>query len=132
VSTELCVPPQFLTKTRSPGGNAGIGKETIKGSLSCALRISEVDEHILNKALLAKNAKVYLATRDQEKAETAIRDLKVQTGKEAIFLKLDLSDLESIKTAAEEFSRFVLRPLTLELGALIPGIKQGDGIECSF
>ncbi|KAH6912848.1 hypothetical protein BKA70DRAFT_1265223 [Coprinopsis sp. MPI-PUGE-AT-0042] len=67
------------------GANSGVGKETAK-------------------ALLAKNAKVYVAARSQEKAQDAIRDLKGQTGKDAIWLKLDLADLKSIKSAAEEFS----------------------------
>ncbi|KAI0932764.1 hypothetical protein AcW2_001294 [Taiwanofungus camphoratus] len=66
------------------GGNVGIGKETIK-------------------ALLEHNAKVYMASRSQEKAEAAIKELKDQTGKEAIFLELDLSNLAFVRKAAEEF-----------------------------
>ena len=57
------------------------------------------------QALLAKNAKVYIAARNNEKAKAAIEDLKQTTGKEAIFLKLDLSSLSSIRAAAEEFLR---------------------------
>ena len=59
----------------------------------------------LAQALLTKNAKVYLATRNEDRAKAAIEDLKQTTGKEAIFLKLDLSSLGSIKAAAEEFLR---------------------------
>ncbi|TFK24389.1 NAD(P)-binding protein [Coprinopsis marcescibilis] len=66
------------------GSNTGVGKETVK-------------------ALLNHNAKVYLAARNPEKAEQAIKDLKEETGKEAVFLKLDLSDLKSVKSSAEEF-----------------------------
>ncbi|TDL20585.1 NAD(P)-binding protein [Rickenella mellea] len=66
------------------GGNAGIGKETVK-------------------ALLEHNAKVYVAARNKWKAEEAIRDLEMLTGKEAIFLPLDLADFSSIRRAAEEF-----------------------------
>ncbi|KZT06203.1 NAD(P)-binding protein [Laetiporus sulphureus 93-53] len=66
------------------GGNAGIGRETIK-------------------ALLEHNAKVYMASRNQERAEAAIRDLREQTGKEALFLELDLSSLAAVRKAAEEF-----------------------------
>ncbi|KDE03198.1 hypothetical protein MVLG_06289 [Microbotryum lychnidis-dioicae p1A1 Lamole] len=66
------------------GGNAGIGYETVK-------------------ALLKKNAKVYLAARSQDKAEKAIASLRQDTGREAIFLKLNLGDLASIKPSAEEF-----------------------------
>ena len=53
--------------------------------------------------MLAKNAKVYLAARNEDRAKAAIEDLKQTTGKEANFLKLDLSSLGSIRTAAEEF-----------------------------
>ncbi|KAI0700474.1 NAD(P)-binding protein [Cytidiella melzeri] len=68
------------------GGNAGIGKETVR-------------------VLLTKNAKVYIATRNKEKSLAVIEDLKKQTGKEALFLQLDLSDLKSVKAFAEEFLR---------------------------
>jgi retinol dehydrogenase-12 len=61
---------------------------------------------------LAHNAKVYVAARSQEKVEAAIKDLKNSTGKEAIFLKLDLGDLKSVKAAAEEYLRFVFRHKT--------------------
>jgi len=66
------------------GGNVGIGKETIK-------------------ALLEHNAKVYMASRSKEKADTAIKELVQQTGKEAVFLELDLSNLASVRKAAEDF-----------------------------
>ncbi|KAI9437374.1 NAD(P)-binding protein [Lactarius psammicola] len=66
------------------GGNAGVGKETIKH-------------------LLAHNAKVYLAARSAQKANEAIAELKNVTGKEAIFLQLDLSDIPAIRRSAQEF-----------------------------
>ncbi|KAI0059408.1 NAD-P-binding protein [Artomyces pyxidatus] len=66
------------------GGNTGIGKE------SC-------------KVLLSRNAKVYLAARSESKANEAIAELRSATGKEAIFLRLDLADLRSVRRAAEEF-----------------------------
>jgi len=50
---------------------------------------------------------VYLAARNEDRAKAAIEDLKETTGKEAIFLKLDLSSLGSIKAAAEEFLGWV-------------------------
>jgi retinol dehydrogenase 12 len=54
--------------------------------------------------LLSKGAKVYIATRSEEKSQRAIEDLKKDTGKESIFfLKLDLADLVSVKAATEEF-----------------------------
>lgn len=60
--------------------------------------------HGRSQVLLSKGAKVYIATRSKEKSEAAIEELKRETGKESVFfLKLDLSDLVSVKTAAEEF-----------------------------
>ncbi|GBE80410.1 Uncharacterized oxidoreductase [Sparassis crispa] len=66
------------------GANTGIGKETVR-------------------RLLEHNAKVYLAARNKDKAEAAIRDLKELTGKEAIFLELDLASFASVRKAAAEF-----------------------------
>ncbi|KAL6299640.1 NAD(P)-binding protein [Sparassis latifolia] len=66
------------------GGNTGIGKETV-------LR------------LLEHNAKVYLAARSKEKADAAIKDLKELSGKEAIFLELDLASFASVRKAVAEF-----------------------------
>ena len=54
--------------------------------------------------LLSKGARVYIATRSEEKSQKAIEELKKETGKDGIFfLKLDLSDLVSVKAAAEEY-----------------------------
>jgi NAD(P)-dependent dehydrogenase (short-subunit alcohol dehydrogenase family) len=53
--------------------------------------------------LLARNAKVYIAARSQERAEQAIEDLKRETGKEGLYLHVDLADLASVKAAAKEF-----------------------------
>lgn len=44
-----------------------------------------------------------MATRNPEKASAAIQQLKEETGKEAIFLHLDLADLASVRRCAEEF-----------------------------
>lgn len=54
------------------------------------------------QVLLQHNAKVYMASRSQAKAEAAIKELKEQTGKEALFLKLDLGDLKTIKVGKRE------------------------------
>ena len=48
-----------------------------------------------------------MASRSKAKAEQAIADLKQLTGREAIFLELDLANLKSVKKAAEEFLRYV-------------------------
>ncbi|KAJ7155632.1 NAD(P)-binding protein [Mycena filopes] len=66
------------------GGNSGIGYETVK-------------------ALLLKNAKVYLAARSTTKGKEAVTQLETETGKQAVFLQLDLADLKSVRTAAETF-----------------------------
>ena len=75
------------------GGNTGIGRETVR-------------------ALLKKNAKVYVAARSREKAEKAIKEelevMEKEGGKgEAVFLELDLAELKKVKKAAEEFARCV-------------------------
>lgn len=56
---------------------------------------------------MAHNAKVYFACRNETKAREAIKDLREATGKEGIFLLLDLADLHSVKAAAEMFMRCV-------------------------
>ncbi|KAH9932017.1 NAD(P)-binding protein [Epithele typhae] len=66
------------------GGYAGIGKETVK-------------------ALLQRNAKVYVAGRDKSKAASVLADLAATTGNEPLFLELDLASLKSVKHAADEF-----------------------------
>ena len=53
--------------------------------------------------LLEHNAKVYIAARNQKSAEAAIEELKEKTGREALFLELDLASLASVKKAAESF-----------------------------
>ncbi|KAF8326151.1 hypothetical protein F5887DRAFT_1198757 [Amanita rubescens] len=74
------------------GANTGIGKETAK-------------------ALLAHNAKLYFACRNETKAREAIAELREATGNEGIFLPLDLADLRSVKAAAEIFMRRELNVL---------------------
>lgn len=55
------------------------------------------------KELLAHNAKVYMAARNRDNAERVIDEIKSETGKEAIFIQLDLADLRSVKACAKEF-----------------------------
>lgn len=57
------------------------------------------------QVLLLHNAKVYLACRDQAKTEAVIRELEKQTQNTAIFLQLDLDNLQSVKAAAERFQK---------------------------
>ena len=55
------------------------------------------------QVLLQRNAKVYIASRNKDKASKAAASLKEVTGKEPFFIELDLADLSSVKKAAEEF-----------------------------
>ncbi len=66
-------------------------------------RKNAAKSHDDQQVLLQRNAKVYIAGRSREKAEKAIAALKQQTGKEALFLELNLASLASIKKAAQEF-----------------------------
>lgn len=99
------------------GANTGVGYETAK-------------------ALLLHHAKVYVAARNPEKAEAAIKSLKDTTGQEALFLKLDLADLKAIKAAADEFNRKEkeLHILFNNAGLMAPPIEQltADGYDLQF
>jgi len=99
------------------GGNGGIGYEIIK-------------------VLLLKNAKVYMASRSRERAEVAIAKLKDETGKEAIFLELDLADLKSVRKATDEFKlkETALHVLFNNGGVMNTPIGQltKDGIDFQF
>jgi retinol dehydrogenase 12 len=63
--------------------------------------------------LLNHNAKVYLAARSAAKANAAIAELKELTGKEAIFLQLDLADITAVRKSAEEFLSYVSSALCI-------------------
>jgi NAD(P)-dependent dehydrogenase (short-subunit alcohol dehydrogenase family) len=60
--------------------------------------------------LLKHNTKVYLATRNATKANAAITELEdeTRTGKDTIFLQLDLTDLTAVRKSAKEFLSYVL------------------------
>ncbi|KAJ3024268.1 hypothetical protein HKX48_003093 [Thoreauomyces humboldtii] len=67
------------------GGNGGIGYET------CL-------------ELVKHDARVYMAARTEKKAVEAIRKIKEQVPQaELVFLKLDLMDLASVRSAADDF-----------------------------
>jgi NAD(P)-dependent dehydrogenase (short-subunit alcohol dehydrogenase family) len=99
------------------GGASGIGLETVK-------------------ALLTRNAKVYIAGRSKKNAHEAINNLKEQTGKCAHFLQLDLGDLKSTKTAAEMFNSKEpeLHMLFNNAGVMAPPVSQltADGYDLQF
>jgi NAD(P)-dependent dehydrogenase (short-subunit alcohol dehydrogenase family) len=80
----------------------------------------------LAKVLYAKNAKVYVACRSEEKALEAIKMIKkaVPGGKgELIFLHLDLADLSKVKTAA---SRFLANESKLHILFNNAGVMTGN------
>ena len=62
---------------------------------------------IFLQQLLKHNGKVYIAGRSQAKAEDGMKRLKAETGEDAFFVALDLSDLKSVKAAADHYMRFV-------------------------
>ncbi|KAH8082451.1 NAD-P-binding protein [Cristinia sonorae] len=99
------------------GGNAGVGYET-------------------TKALLEHNGKVYMASRDKTRVQTAVASLKEATGKEAIFLELDLSSLESVRKAAQEFlsKEKELHVLFNNAGVMMPPIDRltTEGYDLQF
>ena len=69
------------------GANTGVGKE-------------------LAQILYSKNARVYVAARNQEKGEDAIKAIKEAHPSSAgslVFMKLDLADLTTIKASARQF-----------------------------
>lgn len=60
------------------------------------------------KVLISHGARVYIACRSREKADAAIEELKVTTGKtddDIRAIDLDLSDLPSIKRGVDVFLR---------------------------
>ncbi|EON97868.1 putative short-chain dehydrogenase protein [Phaeoacremonium minimum UCRPA7] len=60
----------------------------------------------VTQILYAKNAKVYLAARSEEKTLEAIESIKAtvpNSSGELIYLRLDLADLTTIKASAQEF-----------------------------
>ncbi|KAJ7595092.1 hypothetical protein C8J56DRAFT_1161565 [Mycena floridula] len=100
------------------GGNSGIGYETAK-------------------ALLSRNAKVYIASRSRDKAAEAIISLAESTGKTAAgFLEMDLANLKSIKASVEDFLRneSELHVLFNSAGVMFPEpeVLSADGYDLSF
>ncbi|PNP45363.1 hypothetical protein THARTR1_10963 [Trichoderma harzianum] len=62
----------------------------------------------LAKILYSHNAKVYITARSTKKAEAVIADIKAahpESRGKLIYLHLDLNDLSSVKTSADEFLR---------------------------
>lgn len=49
-----------------------------------------------------------MASRNKAKADATIQELSDDTGRQAIYLELDLASLSSVRRAAEEFLRLCL------------------------
>lgn len=70
-------------------GNGGIGYET-------------------TKQLALRGARVYIASRSEDKAQTAIEEINQSSAGKKLdvrFLQLDLQDLKSVKAAAAAFAQ---------------------------
>ncbi|KAI5920288.1 NAD(P)-binding protein [Camillea tinctor] len=96
------------------GGNAGIGYE-------------------LCKILFRSGATIYMASRSKERAEAAIRSIEDSYGQTAgigqiKFLHLDLSDIASVRNAAESFAQqeSKLNVLWNNAGIGANAVKYGD------
>ncbi|KAJ6088344.1 short-chain dehydrogenase [Penicillium sp. IBT 16267x] len=123
----LCPPAPTFTEKNLPdqsgkiflvtGANSGVGYE-------------------LAKILYGQNATVYVAARSKQKALDAIQEIKTahpeSTGR-LVFLQLDLSDLTTIKSSADEFlaAESRLDVLWLNAGVMMPpqGSKTEQGYE---
>ncbi|XP_049451726.1 dehydrogenase/reductase SDR family member 13-like isoform X1 [Epinephelus fuscoguttatus] len=96
------------------GGNTGIGKAT-------ALHLAR------------KGARVILACRNRDKAETAIADITKQTGStDVLYMQLDLASLKSVRCFAETFlkNESSLDLLINNAGLVADGrTEDGFGIE---
>ncbi|KAF2479441.1 short-chain dehydrogenase [Neohortaea acidophila] len=118
--TEKNLPNQAGRVFIVTGGYAGVGKE-------------------LCKILYGKNGTVYVAGRSQEKGDKALAEIKAahpSSDGRVEFLKLDLSDLATIKPAVDEFTRREQRldVLTNNAGVMQPaqGSKDSHGHELTI
>jgi retinol dehydrogenase-12 len=79
---------------------------------------------------------VYVAGRDSAKADAAIAELQTLTQRTAKFLRLDLSDLKSVKAAADEFAQNEkeLHVLFNNAGVMNPPVREltRDGYDLQF
>ncbi|CZR53266.1 related to Oxidoreductase, short-chain dehydrogenase [Phialocephala subalpina] len=115
--TEKTIPDQSGKVFIVTGSTSGVGRE-------------------LAKILYASNARVYVAARSADKAKTTIEIIKAECPKSnggLSFLKLELSDLSTIKASAEEFlsKETRLDVLWNNAGVMIPpqGSKTSQDFE---
>jgi retinol dehydrogenase-12 len=98
------------------GGNTGIGRATAAG-------------------LAGRGGRVYLACRSRQKGESAVAGIVAATGNDAVtFLPLDLADLASVRSCAEQFLALG-EPLHVLINNGGVGGQRGltkDGFELAF
>jgi len=108
------------------GANTGIGLETARQL--AAIRLPDGQPQYT----------IYLACRDQAKAQSAIDDILASSKQEPPphleFHKLDLSNLESVRSSAREFLEkdIPLHVLILNAGIANMGAKTAQGYEPMF
>jgi NAD(P)-dependent dehydrogenase (short-subunit alcohol dehydrogenase family) len=100
------------------GGNGGIGLEISRG-------------------LAARGAEVIIAARNERNGEIAVREIARETGADLTYLRLDLSDLESVVAASDEIAeRGRGRPVDVlvENGGIWPRRREqsAQGHEIAF
>jgi len=97
------------------GGNTGIGKAT-------ALHLAR------------KGARVILACRNRDKAETAIADIQQETGStDVLYMQLDLASLKSVRCFAETFLKTESRlDLLINNAGLVADGRTEDGFGIQF
>ena len=98
------------------GANAGIGRATAA-------------------ALADRGAAVILACRNKERGEAALAELSRTPGRDLTLMRLDLSDLESVRAFVAEFARRYDRLDVLVNNAGILGrrrVETKQGFEASF
>lgn len=85
--------------------------------------------------LAKRGGKIYLACRSEEKALAALKNIKEQSGNDAIFfMKLDLSSLASVREFSKNFHEKETRLdiLINNAGVLTGGEKTEDGFEVNM
>ncbi|MBL4586138.1 MAG: SDR family NAD(P)-dependent oxidoreductase [Flavobacteriales bacterium] len=96
------------------GANSGIGKDTAR-----------------QIALLSETEKVYLGCRNPQRAEAAKKELEATTGRNIFeIVKIDVSDLESVRTAVASLSE-PIEGLVMNAGGMggkNPEVKTRDGV----
>ncbi len=99
------------------GGNAGIGKATAI-------------------ALAKKGAEIVITSRSEDKAKTAIAEIKSASGNEAVsYVLVDLSSQKSVRKAAEELKSKCpqIDVLVNNAGCYVSELQlTGDGLEMQF